>query len=201
MMSEQRKPSDFGFKTADTAAKINPNQIVDVDGKPLKYGNTDKNIIGADDNPQFKMRSHTDFPEVPQEAKNAEVRYILPMANFIAQSLGINVIDEKMYERTLDQLKQRSLFVLLNLQKMQIQEGVAAWYGLLLMCKKHPLAMVKFKMQISTGKIGIAQCRLWEKAGQRYIVLGDQEQKKLMDREKVASEILDYLNHEGVVKV
>ena len=200
-MTTQQKPSDFGFKTSEPLAKIDPTQIVDVNGKPLVYGNKDKNIIGPDDSPQFKMRSQSEFPDVPQEVKNAEVRYILPMANFIAQSIGINVIDEKMYERTLDPLRQRSLFVLLNIEKMQIKEGVAAWYGMLLMCKKHPLVMVKFKMQISTGKIGVSQCRLWEKAGQRYIVLGDQEQKKLMDREKVSSSVLDYLNQEGVVKV
>jgi hypothetical protein len=190
-----------GFIKGDQSEKIDKSQIVDVDGKPLKYGNTDKNIISADDNPKFKMRIASDFPDVPQEAKNAEVRYILPMANFIAQTLGINVIDEKMYESTLIQLKQRSLFVVMNLQKMQIQEGVAAWYGLLVMCKKHPLVMTKFKLQISTGKIGVSQCRLWEKSEQRYVIQGDPEQKKLKDREKTAQEILDYLKHEGVCNV
>lgn len=181
--------------------KIDKRNIVDINGKPLVYGNYDPNILSVDDNPSYAMRKPSDYADVPAEVKKAEISFILPMANFLAKTLGINIIEEKMYEKTLEQLKQRSLFVVLNLEKVQIQQGVAAWYGLILMCKKHPLIMVKFKLQISTGRIGISQCRLWEKDKQRYIVLGDPEQKTLLNREDTASKILNYLRNEGIVRV
>ena len=180
---------------------IDRSTIVDVDGNPIKYGkDADDPTLGPDDNPRFEMRKPEDYPEIPMQVKQAEMKYILPVANFLAQSLGINLIDEKLYDMILDQLRQRSLFVMLNLQRLQIQDGIASWYGLILMCKKHPVVLTKFKLHIATGRIGISSLRLWERANQRYVVFGDKEQKTFMDREKTAVQILDYLSAEGICK-
>jgi hypothetical protein len=177
------------------------SQILDMSGKPIKYGNYDPNIISVDDSPKFEMRQPSDYPEVPNEVKKSEIQYILPMANFIAQSLGISIIEEKSYEKVLEQLKQRSLFVIMNLAGVKINQGVAEWFGLILMCKKHAVTMVKFKLQLSTGKIGISQCRIWQTALQKYIILGDSTGKKLLNREETASQILNYLKIEGICNV
>lgn len=176
------------------------SQIVDHTGKPLKYGNTDPNIISVDDNPKFEMRKPSDFPDVPPEVKTAEIRYILPMANMLAQSLGINIIEEKTYERVIDQWKQRSLFVVLNLEGVKVTQGVADWFGMLVMCKQHAVAMVKLKLQLSTSKIGITQFRVWQKAKQKYLVVGDVEQRKFLNREEVTTQLLNYLRIEGIYK-
>lgn len=176
--------------------------IVDVDGNPIQYGKDPNDpTLGPDDNPKFEMRKNEDFPDVPLPVKQAEIKYILPMANFLAQSLGINLIDEKLYEKILDPLRQRSLMVLMNLEKMQVAEGVASWYGLILMCKKHPIVLTKFKLHIGSGRIGIASLRLWSRVDQRYVVFGDRDQKAFLDREKTAVQILDYLKTEGVCNV
>jgi hypothetical protein len=197
----EKLPEGFNpnLNTLDT---IDKSSIVDVHGNPIKYGKDPNDpTLGPDDNPKFEMRKADDYPNVPPQVKQAEIQYILPMANFLAQSLGINLIDEKLYTKILDPLRQRSLMVLLNLERMQLQDGVAAWYGLIMMCKKHPLVMTKFKLHLGTGRIGIASLRLWSKADQKYIVYGDREQKTFLDRQKTAVQILDYLKMEGVCNV
>lgn len=175
-------------------------QILDHTGKPLRYGNTDPNIVSVDDNPKFEMRKLSDFPDVPQEVKTAEVQYILPMANMLAQALGINIIEEKTYEKVIDSWKQRSLFVVLNLEGVKVSQGVADWFGLIIMCKQHAVAMVKLKLQLSTSRIGITQFRIWRKATQNYLVVGDKEQRKFLNREEVTTQILNYLRIEGIYK-
>lgn len=181
--------------------KLNAKHLVDIEGKPLKYGNYDPNIISPDDKPKFEVRSLDDYKDVPNPIKKAEISYILPMANFIAKTVGVDCIQEKTYEKVQEQLKQRSLFVILNLEKIQYKDNVAAWYGLVLTCKKHPVVLVKFKIQLNTGKIGISQCRFWNKDAQKYYIVGDPEQKTFLTREKVTENILNYLRTEGIVYV
>lgn len=185
-----------------TQPPTNKSLLYDMDGNPIKMGKAeDDPTFGPDDNPKYEMRSMEDYPEIPVQVKQAEIKYILPMANFLAQSLGINLLDEKLYEKILDPLRQRSLMVMVNLTKTQVNDGVASWYGLIMMCKKHPLVLTKFKLHLGSGKIGIASLRLWSRADQRYVVFGDREQKTFLDREKTAIQILDYLRSEGVCNV
>lgn len=203
-MTEQKLPEGFdpSFKI-NKDLKINPKEVLDVTGKPLKYGKDpkDTHLIGADDTPSFEMRNFDDYPDIPIEVKHAEIKYILPMANFISKTLGITVIDEKMYDKVINALKSRSLFVVLNIQKVKIQAGIADWFGLIVTCKKHPIVLVKFKLQLSTGKIGIIQYRIWNAELQNYKIIGDPQQKKFLNREEVSTGILEYLNREGVCRV
>lgn len=187
----------------DANLKVHPSQMVDIDGKPIRYGKdpNDTETIGIDDSPQFEMRNFDDYPDVPMEAKKAEIQYIVPMANFLAQSLGINLIDEKMYEKVLGAVKSISLFVLINMAQLVVRNGVAEWFGLIITCKKQPIVLTKFKLQVSTGKIGITQIRFWNSSTLQYVVYGDKEQRKFLNREEVTAQILEYLKREGVCKV
>ena len=147
----------------------------------------------------YEMRTEDTYPDVPNEAKRAEISYILPMANHIAQILKIDMLDEVMYEKTLKQIRQRMLFVVLNMYKLKIQEGLAWWDGVILMCKQHPIVLVRFKMHISTQRIGIAFVKVWNSTKKVYVLHGDKEQKQLMDRNKATKIILDYLERENVL--
>lgn len=164
---------------------------------PIKVGVDDPNIIGPDDTYDFRFRDEKDYPNIPNEVKLAEARFVLPMAKFIANSIGITVLDESAYDRVLHALRLRSLFVLLNLHKTKIEDGVASWFGLILICKKHPVVMVRFKLHISSGRIGIDQVRLWEKSGQRYVIHRNQD--SFLSREESSAQILNYLKAEGIL--
>lgn len=181
----------------------------DVDGNLLKTGiDPSEGIIGPDDTPKFgqkpahyDMRTEDTYPNVPAEAKRAELSFVLPMANFIAHTLDIDIIDEIMYEKTLKQLRQRMLFVVMNMHNLKTGDGMAWWDGIVLMCKKHPIALVRFKMHLASKKIGVAFVKVWNSAREVYVLYGDKEQRKLMTRERASQIILDYLNNEKVVKV
>lgn len=182
----------------DPQARLDPQIYDPVTQKPILMGNSDPNIIGPDDTYEFSFRSPDAYPDVPPPVKTAEIRFVLPMAKFVADSIGITVIDETAYERVLQALRDRSLFVLLNIHKTKVADGVASWFGLILVCKRHPLVMVRFKMRIATEQVGIDQIRLWEKSGERYVVHRDPN-NGFYSREEASALILNYLKAEGVL--
>ncbi len=187
-----------GRLAQDPQARLDPRIYDPVTNQPIQMGNTDPDIIGPDDTYEFSYRTPEAYPEVPPPVKTAEARFILPMAKFIADTIGITVIDETAYERVLQALRDRSLFVVLNIHKTKVADGVASWFGLVLMCKRHPVVMVRFKMRIATDQIGIDQIRLWERAGERYLVHREQG-GGFFSREQASATILNYLKHEGVL--
>lgn len=188
-----------GRLAKDPSAKIDPVIYDSMTGKPLQYGNTDPNVIGADSHVDFHVRSDSDYPDLPQAVKDAEIKFLLPMAKHIASSLGITVMDEISYSKTLDPLRSRFLFVVMNLKGVTISDGVASWIGIVLMCKRHPIATVQVKMKLSTGQIGIHRVKTWEKKGNRYLMHGDRTGSSFMSREETLALLLNYLNTEGVV--
>ncbi len=191
--------------------QLNPAAIAKpVDGKiydsngnliPVGIPEDDDSVIGPDHRPKFSMRTLEDHPTVPMEVKQAEQKFIVPFANFLAQSLGISLLDDISYMKVLDVLRQRSLFVVLNLHKVMIQDGISTHDGVILMCHKHPICVVNFKMHIASGKIGIAHVKLWDSANARYVMLGDRTGKELMTRDVASVNILNYLTREGVCRV
>jgi hypothetical protein len=187
-----------GRLAQDPSARLDPQIYDPVTQQPIMMGNSDPNIIGPDDTYEFQFRGPQAYPNVPPQVKTAEVRFILPMAKFIADTIGITVIDESAYERILQAVRARSLFVLLNIHKTKIADGIASWFGLILMCKRHPLVMVRFKMRLSTEQIGIDQIRLWEKAEERYVVHREPD-GAFYSREEGSALILNYLKTEGVL--
>ena len=188
-----------GRLAKDPSAKLDPVIYDSRTGKPIQYGNDDPNVIGADSHVDFHVRSDADYPDLPQAVKDAEVRFLLPMAKHIASRLGITVMDEISYEKTLDPIRSRFLFVVMNLKGVTISDGVASWIGVVLMCKRHPIATVQVKLKLSTGQIGIYRVKLWEKKGTRYLMHGDRTGNSFMSREETLALVLNYLNTEGVV--
>lgn len=183
----------------DPQAVVDTASLYDFEGNPIQFGNTDPNIIGPDDTAEFSYRTDKDYPDVPLAVKNAEVSFVLPVAKFLASSVNITVIDETLYGKILEALKTRSLFVMMNLHGVKIQEGIARWYGLILVCKRHPVVMVQFKLKLQTDQIGISLVKLWQSAHQRYVKYGDPEGRRLLTREEVSALIVDYLKKEGIV--
>lgn len=184
--------------------------LYDVNGNPVKMGLDPKEgLIGPDDNPKFgqekqlhyEMRTEDTYPTYPKEVKEVEISYVLPMANMIAQTLNIDMIDEIMYEKTLNQLRQRMLFIVMNMHNLKIQEGVAWWDGIVIMCKKHPIVVVRFITHLASKRTGIAHIKLWASQKEMYVLFGDKTKKTLITREKATELILNYLNKEGVVSV
>lgn len=183
---------------ADPKTKIDP-VIYDLEGNQIQRGVTDPNVIGPDDRPEFSYRPDSAYPKLPQEVKKAEHQYILPMAKFLADSIGITVIDDHAYNRVLKALQSRSLFVVLNLYKAQVRDGVATWFGLVLMCRRHPVVMVRFHEKLSTEQVGIPSLRVWSSKEQKYFIYGDREGRKFTSREVSSSIILNYLREEGIL--
>lgn len=187
-----------GDISADPKAKIDP-VLYDFDGNPLQRGNSDPSVVGPDDNPEFSYRPDSAYPKLPKEVKKAEHQYILPMAKFIADSIGITVIDDHAYDRVLKALQSRSLFVVLNLYKAQVRDGEVTWFGLVLMCRRHPVVMVRFQERLATEQVGIPSLRVWSSKEQKYFVYGDKEGRKFISREVSSAIILNYLREEGIL--
>lgn len=182
----------------DSSAVLDP-RILDLEtNQPVAVGNSDPNIIGPDDTYDFSFRRPEAYPDVPPSVKTAEVRFILPMAKHIADTIGITVLDESAYDRVLQALRDRSLFVLMNIHKTRVSDGVASWFGLILVCKRHPLIMVRFKLRLGNEQIGIDQVRLWESAKERYLVYREAN-GGFFSREEASAMILNYLKTEGVL--
>lgn len=186
-----------GALLRDASAKID-GVLFDLDGNPIAHGNTNPDVLGPDDAVEFSFRPDTAFPDVPVQVKNAEIRFILPLAKFLASSLNITVIDETAYDKILPALKQRSLFVALNLYKVQIHDGVATWFGLVMPCKQHWVVLVQFKLKLSTEQIGISQIRLWSATHKQYFITGDKDLGRFYTREEAGAKILNYLKAEGI---
>tara|TARA_R100000656_G_scaffold104176_1_gene76132 strand:+ start:157950 stop:158549 length:600 start_codon:yes stop_codon:yes gene_type:complete len=179
-------------------AKVQPG-LFDMNGKPIKLGNDDPNVIGLDDKFDFVGRGPNSYPNLPDAVKDAEFRFVFPLGQFIAKAIGITLLDDEAYNRVLKAIRSRSVFVVLNLYKCQVREGEASWFGLTVQCKKHPIVLVKFRLRLSTGQIGISQIRFWSSAAQRYEISGDPSGNSFIPREKANAMILNYLNQEGVI--
>jgi len=188
-----------GRMSKDPGAVVDPVIYDPTTGKPVEYGNSDPNSIGADDKVEFHIRSDSDYPDLPHEVRDAEIKYILPVARHIADQIGITVIDEFSYEKMIDALRSRFLFVVINLRGVRISDGIASWIGIVIMCKKHPVVTVQLKMRLATRQIGIYRVKTWEKAGKRYVMHGDQSGASFLSREEATALIFNYLNTEGVV--
>lgn len=187
-----------GQLSKDPQARLD-SQIYDpITQSPILMGNTDPNIIGPDDTYDFSFRGPEAYPGVPPVVKTAEIRFVLPMAKFMADTIGITVLDETAYERVLQALRARSLFVLLNIHNTRVADGIASWFGLILVCKRHPVAMVRFKMRLATEQIGIDQIRLWEKSGERYLIHRSSD-GGFYSREEASALVLNYLKSEGIL--
>lgn len=186
-------------------------RLRDLHGNIIEMGmDASSEEIGPDDNPKFgqnkaevhyELRTWDTYQNYPEEAKKAEMSFVLPMANFLSQTFDINLVDEIMYEKILVQLRQRMLFVVMNMHNLKVQDGIAIWDGIVIMAKRHPVTVVRFKLQISTGRIGIAYVKCWNSAEQKYILFGDREQKKLLSRDEASATILNYVEKEGVLKL
>lgn len=188
---------------------VEDGRLYDLHGNLIEMG-TPPGEIGPDDDPQFgqkkeevhyELRSWNTYQNYPEEAKKAEMSFVLPMANFLSQTFNINLVDEVMYEKILKQLRQRMMFVVMNMYKLQVVDGIANWDGIVIMAKQHPVVLVRFKLQISTGKIGIAYIKVWNKEKQNYILFGDRTQKVMLSREEASNMILGYIEKEGILKI
>lgn len=190
-----------GRLSTDPSAKIDPTTIVGVDGNPIKTGNYDPNIIGLDSKPSFSYRPLDAYPDHPDQIVNAEHRYVLPLAKFIGDAVGVVPVDEHAYNKVLPAIQSRSLLVVLNQRGLSVDAGVATWFGLVLMCRRHPVAMVQFKEQLATEKVGISQIRLWRSKEARYHIEGSRKSGVWITREVASATLLNYLKQEGVVDV
>ena len=189
---------DAGRLSKDPSARIDRTLYDPTTNKPIDMGNTDPAVIGPDDHIEYSYRNESAYPEVPTQVKNAEVKFILPLAQFLANTIGITVIDETLYEKIILPLRSRSLFVVLNMHKVKVVDGIASWYGLVLMCKRHFLTFVRFKMKLSTEQILIDEIRLWRRDVETYVRHAPTN-GKFFSREEASALILNYLKEEGVL--
>lgn len=161
---------------------------------------SDPKIIGADDNCVYEMRKPEEMKDTPQVLIDIEVRELLPLAKLLGQYIGITAMQEAQYGNVLEQIRQRSVFVVLNVMRATITDGVAYYTGLVVMCKRHPIVMVKCKAHLATGRFGVANVHLWNKAGHEYHVHGDMEGRVPMPAHQVVPLIMEYLeNYEAVL--
>ncbi len=160
----------------------------------------DPKIIGADDTCIYEMRKVEELKDTPPVLVDVEVRELLPLAQLLGQYIGITAMQEAQYGNVLEQIRQRSVFVVLNVMKPKITDGVAWYAGLIVMCKRHPIVRVSCKCHLATGRFGVANVHLWNKANSEYQVHGDMEGRVPMPAEKVVPLIMEYLeNYEAVL--
>ena len=190
-----------GDLLADPKQEYKPSELVDLNGKPIVVGTQDPDAIGPDSSVSFSPRSPGDYPHLPPSVIGAEAQYVLPLAQYLANAIGVTPLDDRMYKRVTSEIRSRSLFVVLNMYKASAENGYATWFGLVIMCRNHPLVMVQFKQRLSDRTVGIPQVRLWSRARNMYIIMGDQTERTLISREEASSTILNYLRDEGVVYV
>ncbi len=160
--------------------------------------NPDPTIIGPDDYAAYEHRKPHELNGVPQALLDAEVKYLLPIARGLAEAIGIDCLQEVQYGNVLEQLRERSVFIVLNVLHNQIDAGIANYHGLIIMCKRHVLVRVACKVHISTGRFGISQVHTWHrdvthKDGGIYMIHGDREGRKPIAHETILPLILDYL--------
>lgn len=188
-----------GRLSKDPRTKLDPVIYDPITNLPVEMGNKDPSVIGADDQPKlFAYRGPNAYPNVPQPVKDAEIKFVFPLGQFLANTLGITVLDETAYEKVIPALRCRALFVVLNLHKTKVEDGIASWFGLMLLCKKHVVTMVRFKLRLGTGQIGIDQVRLWNKETSQYEIHTGQG-GKFLTREETSAMILNYLRNANIV--
>jgi len=192
--------------------QIDRSKIVDVYGNPLKYGKdpNDRSILGPDDDipavkqdlPPGSLRDRSLYPSLfPATLFLAEERYVLPMAQYVANSIvDVDLIDEKTYAKLQPQLKERSIFCVLDISAPEVHSGMVRWPGFRVVCKQFDVATVYFQLDLGLNLTITTHVRVWESQTQRYMNLGDRSFLKDLTREKAAEIIDNYLVREGILK-
>lgn len=192
--------------------QIDRSKIVDVYGNPLKYGKdpADTTILGPDDAVPAvtqgiapgTLRDHSLYPSLfPAALFLAEERYVLPMASFVAQNIvDVDLIDEKTYAKLQKQLRERSIFCVLDISSPIVHDGKVRWPGFRILCKEFEVAAVNFQLDVALNLTITTHVRLWESKNQRYANVGDQSYLKDLTREKAAGLLDNYLYQEEILK-
>lgn len=179
-------------------------EIYTLEGERIDVGRkVSPEVIGPDDNVAYVPRTDKELAGTPTVLVDAEVRELLPIARVLAEAIGITAMQEAQYGNVQEQIRERSVFVVLNVLRHKVADGVASYPGLIIMCKKHPIVRVYCKCHIATGRFGIASVHLWSKditkpGGGEYHIYGSETQR--MDPHGVLPLILEYLeNREKVL--
>lgn len=176
-------------------------RLRDLNGNLLEVGidPSRDDVIGADHKPIFKFRDMSDYPDYPEKLKEIEFKWVVPLANHVANHMNITFVDERMYEKMTIELKTRFTFVILNLAKVKFVESKAHWYSVIVMCRRHPLVLVKTVYDLNSNKIGIPHVKLWDGKISKFVVYGDKEQKRFLPRNEVATMIINYLERDKIL--
>lgn len=176
------------------------------EGKRIPVGEKpDPKIIGPDDHAVYEPRKPDEVKDVPNVLIDVEVKHLLPIARSLGNAIGIACLQEAQYGNVLQQIRERSVFVVLNVLKAKIDSGVAVYHGIVVMCKRHPIVRVVCKCHLATGRFGVAQVHLWHKDvslkdGGEYHIYGDPNGKRPMALEDVVPLVMEYLeNREKVL--
>ncbi len=190
---------------------IDRSKIVDVYGNPLKYGKdpNDTHILGPDDivpemtqaSTPGHLRDHTLYPSIfPTALFIAEEHYVLPLAVFVAKDIvDVGLIDEKTYSKLQKQLRERSIFCVLDISTPVVHSGIVQWPGFRILCKEFEVAAVNFKLDLSANSTITTHVRLWESKNQRYTNIGDHNLMVDLTREKAATLLDNYLYQEQIL--
>jgi len=204
-MAEGAETSIPDIKTATHSDEaVDPQSVVDLQGRPLQYGNTDPNIIGPDDRvPDLlgkSLRDRSKYSELlPQDLFTAEERWVLPFAVSIATILEVDLIDETTYAKIQKQLKEQFIFCVIDLSNPKIQDGIITWAGLKIWCKEVPVCEVMFHLDTKQELVFIRHIRLWEKARQGHVNVGDPNGLRALTREQGATIISNWLANEQIL--
>lgn len=192
--------------------QIDRSKILDVYGNPLQYGKNpnDTHILGPDDAVPTvtrapapgSLRDHTLYPSIfPAALFLAEERYVVPFGMYVAKEIvDVDLIDEMTYQKLQKQIRERSIFCVLDISTPVVHSGMVQWPGFRIMCKEFEVAAVNFKLNVSTGTTITTHVRLWESKHQRYTNLGDQHLIVDLTREKAATILDNYLYQEQILK-
>lgn len=179
-------------------------EIYTLDGEKIDCGRKPSpEMIGPDDNAAYVPRTVAELKDTPPELATAEVQHLVPIARAVAHAIGIDCLQEVQYGNVIEQLRQRSVFVVLNILKHRIENGVATYPGLVVMCKQHPIVRVYCRCHLATGRWGVSQVHLWSKdaskpGGGEYHIYGSND--KRMETHSVLPLVLEYLeNREKVL--
>lgn len=187
---------------------IDRSQIYDVHGNKLRYGNDDPNVLGPDDNIPLVKQNYAAIrdrslysPLLPNELFAAEATYVLPFANFVAEEIvNVNLIDELTYRKLQVQLKQRSIFCVLDISDATVVDRRVTWKGLRLICKEFEVASVTFCLDLASRVCLTRSVRLWLSAREQYTNLGDPSGLVDLGINKAATIIENYLQAERILK-
>lgn len=186
---------------------IDRSTIVDVNGNPLQYGNTDPNVLTTDDTiPTMSAGSKRDrsrySPLYPAELFEAEERYVMPFALFVAEQIvGVDLLPETTYNTLLRQLKQQTILCVLDITEPEIDgnQRTVVWRGLRIWCKEVEIVGVRFKLDLNSKVCITHSLRFWQKKTQGYMNYGDASGLTDMTRERAAGYIAQYLSAERIL--